>query len=181
MTSSSTERELVVIADDDPTIRMLMRTALIKDGFDVIDVENGALACIAFAKHEPVMVLLDVEMPIQDGISACAQIRRLPGGETVPIVMVTGRDDIEAVDEAYQAGATDFIAKPINWPIFSHRVQYILRASKDYRDMRAVEAKNDVLLRAIPDAFVVMQPDDSVSDFIPGKFEHPLAKPGVDV
>lgn len=181
MSDSNKKRELIVIADDDPTIRTLMKTALNRDGFDVIDVENGALACVAFAKHEPVMVLLDVEMPIQDGFSACAQIRRLPGGDTVPVVIVTGRDDIEAVDEAYQAGATDFIAKPINWPIFSHRVQYILRASKDFRTMRAVEAKNEVLLGAIPDTFVVLRPDDSISDFIPGKFEHPLVKPDTAV
>lgn len=175
------DRELVVIADDDPTIRALMKAALVKDGFDVIDVENGALACVAFAKYEPAMVLLDVEMPIQDGFSACSQIRRLPGGEIVPILMVTGRDDIEAVDEAYQAGATDFVAKPINWPIFSHRVQYILRASQDYRIMRTVEAKNEVLLDAIPDTLVVLETDDKVSDFIAGKFEHPLVRPGVEV
>ncbi|MGI9236320.1 MAG: putative bifunctional diguanylate cyclase/phosphodiesterase [Woeseiaceae bacterium] len=181
MTDPCEKQELVVIADDDPTIRTVMKAALVKDGFDVIDVENGALACVAFAKHEPAMVLLDVEMPIQNGFSACAQIRRLPGGESVPIVMVTGRDDIEAVDEAYQAGATDFVAKPINWPIFSHRVQYILRASKDHRTMRTVEAKNEVLLNAIPDTFVVLEPDDKVADFISGKFEHPLVKPGVEV
>ncbi len=170
------KRELVIIADDDPTIRTLMKTSLVKDGFDVIDVENGALACLAFAEHNPVMVLLDVEMPIQDGFTACAQIRRLPDGANVPIVMVTGRDEIEAVEEAYKAGATDFIAKPINWPIFSHRVQYILRASKDYRDMRRVEMKNKVLLNAIPDTFVVLENDNKVVDFIAGNFDHPLTK-----
>ncbi len=172
------KRELVVIADDDPTIRAVMKASLVKGGFDVVDVENGALACIAFAEHQPIMVLLDVEMPIQDGFSACSQIRRLPGGQSVPIVIVTGRDDIEAVEEAYQAGATDFIAKPINWPIFSHRVQYILRASKDYRDKRRGEAKNKVLLNAIPDTFVVLENDGKVVDFISGKFDHPLAEPG---
>ncbi|MGB5720254.1 MAG: EAL domain-containing protein [Woeseiaceae bacterium] len=181
MSEIHTTRELVVIADDDPTIRILMKTALVKDGFEVVDVENGALACAAFAERQPVLVLLDVEMPVQDGFSACAQIRRLPGGESVPIVMATGRDDIEAVDEAYRAGATDFIPKPINWPIFSHRVQYILRASRDYRAMLRVEAKNKVLLNAIPDTFVVLENDDSVSDFIPGKFEHPLVHPDVEV
>ena len=175
MSEPCEKRELVVIADDDPTIRTLMKASLVKDGFDVVAVDNGALACIAFAEHAPAMVLLDVEMPVQNGFSACAQIRRLPGGDSVPIVMVTGRDEIEAVEEAYQAGATDFIAKPINWPIFSHRVQYILRASKYYRDMRRTEAKNKVLLRAIPDTFVVLDNDDKVADYISGKLDHPLA------
>ena len=178
MTRDASKKEVVVIADDDPTIRKVMKAALEKGGFEVVDVDNGAMACAAFAQHTPSIVLLDVEMPVQDGFSACAQIRRLPGGETVPIVMVTGRDDIEAVDQAYNAGATDFIAKPINWPIFGHRVQYILRASHDYQNMRRSEAKNEVLLNAMPDTFVVLAEDDEVTDFIPGKFDCPLPRPG---
>jgi len=178
VTESPAKQEVALIADDDPTIRKVMKAALEKGGFKVFDVDNGAMACTAFAQHTPAIVLLDVEMPVQDGFSACAQIRRLPGGEAVPIVMVTGRDDIEAVDQAYQAGATDFIAKPINWPIFGHRVQYILRASHDYQNMRRSEAKNDVLLNAIPDTFVVLSADDEVADFIPGKFDSPLPRPG---
>ncbi len=178
MSKDTASKGIVVIADDDPTIRKVMKASLEKGGFEVVDVDNGAMACAAFAQHNPVLVLLDVEMPVQDGFSACAQIRRLPGGEAVPIVMVTGRDDIEAVDEAYRAGATDFIAKPINWPIFGHRVQYILRASLDYQNMRRSEAKNEVLLKAMPDTFVVLAGDDEVTDFIPGKFDCPLPRPG---
>jgi CheY-like chemotaxis protein len=177
MTDTDGRGETVIIADDDPTIRAVMRASLQKGGFDVIDVENGALACQAFAEHNASIVLLDVEMPVQDGFLTCAQIRRLPGGENIPIVMVTGRDDIEAVDEAYQAGATDFIAKPINWPIFGHRVQYILRASKDYQALRRTEAKNDVLLDAMPDSFIVLDENDLISDYIPGKFEFPMPDP----
>ena len=174
MISAGDERQTVVIADDDPTTRAVMRAALEKGGFHVVDVDNGELACAAFARHEPSIVLLDVEMPIMDGFKACAEIRRLPGGDTVPIVMVTGRDDIEAVDDAFRAGATDFIAKPINWPIFGHRVQYVLRASHDYQKLRRTEAKNDVLLNAMPDCVIVIDSEDNVTDFIPGTFESPL-------
>ena len=95
--STIARRETIVVADDDPTIRKVMKAALEKGGFSVVDVDNGALACAAFVEHDPAIVLLDVEMPVQDGFSACKQIRRLPGGATVPIVMVTGRDDIDAV------------------------------------------------------------------------------------
>lgn len=174
MINAGDERTSILIADDDPTIRAVMRAALEKGGFNVVDVDNGELACAAFVKHKPAIVLLDVEMPVMDGFSACARIRQSPGGDTVPIVMVTGRDDIEAVDDAYRAGATDFIAKPINWPIFGHRVQYILRASHDYQQLRRTEAKNDVLLNAMPDCVVVIDPEDVVTDFIPGKFDNPL-------
>ena len=180
MTARENQRDLAIIADDDPTIRKMMKAALEKAGFDVIDVDNGAIACTTFVQHAPQIVLLDVEMPVQNGFDACRQIRRLPGGDVVPIVMVTGRDDVEAVDEAYRAGATDFVAKPINWPIFQHRVQYVLRASRDYLNMRRSEAKNEVLLNAIPDTFVVLGTNDEVKDFIPGKFKCPIPKPKDD-
>ena len=177
MTARGNDNDLALIADDDPTIRKVMKAALEKVGFDVIDVDNGAMASAAYAQHSPQIVLLDVEMPVQDGFSACRQIRRLPGGDLVPIVMVTGRDDVEAVEEAYRAGATDFVAKPINWPIFQHRVQYVLRAGNDYQKMRRSEAKNEVLLDAIPDTFVVLGANDEVKDFIPGKFNCPIPQP----
>lgn len=177
MTDRTNRRDLALIADDDPTIRKVMKAALEKVGFEVIDVDNGAMACTEFVQHHPQIVLLDVEMPVQDGFSACAQIRSLPGGDVIPIVMVTGRDNVEAVDEAYRAGATDFIAKPINWPVFQHRIQYVLRVSRYYQDMRRSEAKNEVLLNAIPDTFVVLGANDEVKDFIPGKFDRPLPEP----
>ena len=145
----SDDKELVLIADDDPTIRKVMRAALERDGFRVVVVGDGIGAVRAFVEQPPALVLLDVEMPAMDGFTACAKIRELPAGKSVPIVMVTGREDIEAVNEAYKAGATDFIAKPINWPIFGHRVRYILRASADYQRLRKSEAKNDALLQAI--------------------------------
>lgn len=176
-TEAGIKQETAIIADDDPAIRAVMRATLEKSGFKVVDVENGALACQAFIENDPAIVVLDVEMPIQDGFLTCAQIRRLPGGEKVPIVMVTGQDDIAVVNEAYRAGATDFIAKPINWPVFSHRVQYILRASQDYEALRHTEAKNELLLNAMPDSFIVLDTNGTITDYIPGKFKNPLPQP----
>jgi len=173
----SDENELVLIADDDPTIRKVMRAALEKDGFRAIVAADGVTAVKAFIENPPALVLLDVEMPAMDGFTACAKIRSLPGGTSVPIVMVTGREDIEAVNDAYNAGATDFIAKPINWPILAHRVRYILRASSDYQRLRRSEAKNEALLDAIPDTFVVLTTDGDAQAFVPGNLEHPLPMP----
>lgn len=97
----------VIIADDDPGIRQVMRAALQKDGFTVIDVDDGDLVADAFERHKPCLVLLDVEMPRQDGFKTCEQIRGLDNGKNVPIVMATGREDLNAVNQAYQAGATE--------------------------------------------------------------------------
>ena len=154
-----------------------MQAALVARGLKVIAVESGVQACAAFIECRPEIVILDSALPIQDGLATCAEIRRLPRGDSVPIVMVSEHDDAESIDHAYLAGATDFVVKPINWPILGHRIQYILRSSKDYRTMQRAEAKNKVLLTAIPDTFVVFTADDTVLDFIPGNFEHPFPKP----
>ena len=84
---------------------------------------------------------------------------------------------MDSVNAAYKAGATDFIAKPINWNTFGHRVRHILRASADYQRLRASEAKNDALLHAMPDTFVVFTRSGEARTFVPGNLEHPLPMP----
>ena len=177
MTELTIPRTRILIADDDPTIRQVMSAALKKDGYDVIEAENGAAALAAFVENLPALVLLDVEMPVLDGFDACAEIRALPQGQSVPIVMVTGREDVDAVNSAYQAGATDFIPKPINWPIFSYRVRYIMRASSNYQKMLASEAANDALLNAMPDTFIILSSDAEILDYRPGQLRHGLPDP----
>jgi predicted signal transduction protein with EAL and GGDEF domain len=74
-------------------------------------------------------VLLDVEMPGLNGFEVCQQLRRVPCGKLVPILMATGLGDIDSVRQAYEAGATDFVTKPFNWKILAHRLRYMVRAS----------------------------------------------------
>ncbi len=167
----------ILIADDDPGIRQVMRAALQKDGFEVIDVADGIAAVEAFVENDPCLVMLDVEMPGQSGFEACEQIRQSAGGAHVPIVIATGREDLSAVNHAYEAGATDFIAKPINWPIFCHRVKYVLRSSTHFQRMQMSEEKNAALLTAIPDTMIILSDDGEILNFLPGFCEHPLPAP----
>lgn len=119
----------ILVVDDDPTARLLMRDALQKTGFEVHLALDGADALRQFAGEFFNLVLLDVDMPGMNGIDVCTALRS-KGGEHLPIVMVTGLDDVKSVEAAYQAGATDFIAQPINWALIGHRVNYLLRASR---------------------------------------------------
>ncbi len=135
------EKNLVLIADDDETARLLMRSSLEQAGFDVIEAEDGAKALASFEAAMPEIVLLDVEMPNLDGFSVCAGLRRLPKGEDVPVLMVTGHDDVDSVNKAYEVGATDFLSKPINWALLGHRVRYMLRASRTFRNLKASEVR----------------------------------------
>jgi diguanylate cyclase (GGDEF)-like protein/PAS domain S-box-containing protein len=132
----SRKQELVLVADDDPTMRILVREALEPHGLDVIEVESGAAALEAFARHEPDLVLLDVQMPGMDGYEVCARIRLHPGARHTPVMMMTGLDDVESIRRAYEAGATDFVTKPIPWLILSHRVRYLLRAAENVAELR---------------------------------------------
>jgi diguanylate cyclase (GGDEF)-like protein/PAS domain S-box-containing protein len=132
---------LVLVVDDDMTVRLLMRESLEQAGFDVMEAEDGLKAVQSFTETTPQIVLMDVEMPKMDGFSACAALRRLPQGQDTPILMVTGHDDIESVNRAFDVGATDFLAKPINWTLLGHRVRYMLRASRTYRALKASEAR----------------------------------------
>ena len=66
--------------------------------------------------------------PDHDGFAACQAIRALPAGRNIPILMATGLDDVESIDKAYRVGATDFITKPVSYPLLPHRLRYMLRA-----------------------------------------------------
>jgi predicted signal transduction protein with EAL and GGDEF domain/FixJ family two-component response regulator len=166
--SPSAARGVVLVADDDPVMRMLMLEMLSQVGLDAIEADDGAQALALARTHAPDLVLLDVEMPNMDGFAACRAIRQLENGATVPIIMVTGGDDIEAVTSAYEAGATDFVSKPINWPILGHRVLYVLRASDAIVRLRIADAHNRAVLAAIPDTFFRMNKDGVYLDYAPG-------------
>ena len=91
---------------------------------------SGDAAVAACALSLPHVALLDVEMSEGNGYQACANIRMLPGGASLPIVMVTGLDDPASIELAYEAGATDFVVKPLNWPLLAHRIRYVLRGAR---------------------------------------------------
>ncbi len=129
-----------LITDDDIIIRMFAREALEQVGWEVEEAENGREACTAFEKRTPDVVLLDVMMPEMDGFATCAALRRLPGGEHTPILIMTGLDDFESITKAYDAGATDFIVKPLNAMLLTHRIRYMVRASQVLQELRASQA-----------------------------------------
>jgi signal transduction histidine kinase len=129
-----------LIADDDIIIRMFAREALEQAGWMVGEAQNGREACAAFQRHPPDVVLLDVMMPEMDGFATCAALRRMPEGEFTPILIMTGLDDLDSITKAYDAGATDFIVKPLNAILLTHRIRYMVRANQVLQELRASQA-----------------------------------------
>jgi predicted signal transduction protein with EAL and GGDEF domain/FixJ family two-component response regulator len=146
----------ILVADDDATLREIARAMLEQCGFTVQAVGSGDAAVAACALSLPDVALLDVEMPEGNGYQACANIRMLPGGASLPIVMVTGLDDPTSIELAYEAGATDFVVKPLNWPLLAHRIRYVLRGARTIEALRVSEQKNAALLKAIPDGLLLV-------------------------
>src|SRR5437762_4259784 len=171
------DRPVVLIADDDVTMRLLIRETLEQAGFTVAETEDGAQALSAFVRVQPDIVLLNVVMPKLDGFTTCATLRTLPGGAHTPVLMVTGLDDMESINQAYEAGATDFITKPFNWTILGNRVRYRVRASRAVEALRKSEAKNRALLQAVPDLIVQLSRDGTFLDCKPAKDSDSLLPP----
>ena len=129
------QKELVLVIDDDIGIRDLARHVLTAQGFRTISADNGAQGMRLFEEHKPELVMLDLIMPEQNGFDVCIALRRSPHGKHTPILVITSLEDIESIDRAYQAGATDFVTKPFNWPLLCHRLRYMLRASRAISDL----------------------------------------------
>src|ERR1700704_1246373 len=121
---------IVLVVDDDDVERFLCRGALELAGFTIVEASDGAAAITTFAEVEPDLVLLDVLMPGMNGFETCQAIRSTPAGATTPILMATGLDIFQSIELSYQAGATDFISKPLNWALLPYRVRYLLRADE---------------------------------------------------
>jgi diguanylate cyclase (GGDEF)-like protein len=118
---------IAVVADDEDLGRLLLSEAVAQIGLKASVHNNGAAALEAALTQNPAIVLLDVDMPGLDGHAVCRRLRAEPRFANVPIVMVTGHDDSTAIDLAFEAGATDFIAKPVNWALLPRRLGYYLR------------------------------------------------------
>jgi diguanylate cyclase (GGDEF)-like protein len=126
---------LVQIVDDDRMLRQVLSMGLSRAGFLTAESRNGQEAINDFRKLIPDVILLDVIMPDMDGFEVCARVRQLPGGERVPIIMITGQDDYQSITQAFNCGATDFVAKPVNPLLLSYKIRYIIRANQAIFDL----------------------------------------------
>jgi PAS domain S-box-containing protein len=134
-------RVLVLIVDDDEGMRLLVRETVEAFGFRALEVSNGSEALAAWERDRPDLVLLDVVMPEMDGFQTCEALRSRIGSAPTPIVMMTSLDDMDSIDRAYEAGATDFITKPINYVLLGHRLRYILRGKQTVDELRNAERR----------------------------------------
>lgn len=121
---------LIFVVDDDKSMRMLLRVALEQEGYQVMEVQDGAACLAAYQHRQPDAILLDAVMPGMNGFACCTQLRTFPGSHHTPVLMITVLDDPDSVEQAFFVGATDYITKPIQWAVLRHRVRYLIQQSR---------------------------------------------------
>ncbi|MDH5611405.1 MAG: EAL domain-containing protein [Gammaproteobacteria bacterium] len=135
------ERPVVLLADDDPSIRLMIRHVLESEDYDIIEAEDGLDAIKAVEKQHPALILLDAVMPGLDGFATCQQIKDR-GHTDIPVIMITGLDDDASVERAYDVGAIDYITKPIKWAVLKHRVRSVVKRVMAERKILRLEYRD---------------------------------------
>jgi diguanylate cyclase len=153
---------IAIIADDEDLGRMLLAESALEAGLRPLVFDNGSAALDAALSQEVAILFLDVDMPGMDGYSVCRRLRTEQRLATVPIVMVTGHEDAAAIGHAFEAGATDFISKPVNWALLPRRIEYILRNAAAARALAERVSQVRTLVAAIPDTLLVVAPDGEI-------------------
>ncbi|MBT8429602.1 MAG: EAL domain-containing protein [Gammaproteobacteria bacterium] len=157
-------RQRVLVVDDDSALRQHACAVLRTFGLDVCEAASGEQALELLGRERVDAVLLDIRMPGMDGFETCRRVRALRRGESLPVIVVTGLDDMAAIEGAYHAGATDFVVKPINWTILKHRIRYTLSARMQAEDLVATTGYRQGLLKTIPDAVLSLDRDGRMMD-----------------
>ena len=131
----------VLLVDDDEVNLLLTGHALRERGFEVIEARDGEQALALLAARAPDIVVLDALMPGLDCFQTCRLLRRRPGHENVPVLMLTGLEDDASITRAYEAGATDFFVKSTQWSLLGGRLLHLLRASRTRIELERSKAK----------------------------------------
>lgn len=116
----------ILVVEDEPAIVQLIRQSLDKQGYEIQEATSGEAGLGAHLDRNPDLILLDIRLPGIDGFEVCRVIREERADRTTPIIMITGADDADSISQAYELGANDFIAKPINFALMAQRVYFAL-------------------------------------------------------
>ncbi|MBU2955891.1 EAL domain-containing protein [Marinobacter sp. F3R08] len=154
---SDTFRLLVV--DDDLVVRLVSRVALEKAGFSVTEASDGYTALSWLGSHRFDAIILDARMPGMDGFSTCRKMREFLEDDPVPIIIATGQDDDASIDAAFECGATDFVAKPLNWKIISQRLNSLIRARNIKKHLSSRSFQISSMLKTSSEAMLVLDRD----------------------
>lgn len=135
-TGAERARPTALLVDDDPMFLRVHGEALRASGFAVRECRNGTEGLREAQHYQPEIILLDAVMPEPDGFEVCRRLREMPSMADVPIIMLTGLNDPDSVERAFDTGATGFASKPVNLPLLVNHMRFVLRSSQIAAELR---------------------------------------------
>ena len=128
-----TEPVRILAVDDDPIQREFASVYLATPTSTVDTAESAEIGLKMLAANAYDLALVDIDMPGMGGIEMVRAIRSTPLLRDMPVVMVTGLEDILSIDQSYEAGATSFVTKPVNWRLLTYHLRFVLRSQERMR------------------------------------------------
>jgi signal transduction histidine kinase len=142
-------KQVILVVDDEPANFDVIEILLFKEGYDLHHRDNGADAIASLESINPDLVLLDVMMPDMDGIEVCQRLKNDRHGQHIPIIIVTALSDKEDLARCIDAGADDFISKPINSTELRARVRSMLRIKSQYDHIQETIMLREEMMQTI--------------------------------
>jgi CheY-like chemotaxis protein len=130
----------ILVADDDATYREIATDSLERAGYKVTTAADGGAAIGLLARHVFDAAIVDLDMPVAGGFTVIETLRKDPQNAAIPVIVIKGHDDADAVNRAYRAGATSFLTKPLNWLLFTPHVEFVLRSGDTESELREATA-----------------------------------------
>lgn len=140
------EATRILFVDDDRILSEFAKVHLATPSTTIESAADGAEAWERLNAEAFDVVLLDIEMPVVDGFKLLEKLRADARFAQLPVVMLTGREDIASIDRAFQLGATSFVTKPINWRQLSYSIRYVLRTTRMERELLRERKRSQELL-----------------------------------
>jgi diguanylate cyclase (GGDEF)-like protein/PAS domain S-box-containing protein len=140
LTSLPRQRPILLLADREPATLLAACRHLELAGFEVRRTSTAAETATLFATVRPDLAVIDSALPDGDGFELCKAIRRTPEGRETPLIIAADAEDYESVRRTQDAGASDFVLRPINWLILSRRLSNLMETDHSRRRLRASRA-----------------------------------------
>lgn len=131
----------LLFVDDDPILREFAQVNLASAQAEVDVAADGVEALEALSRRHYDLLLLDLHMPRMDGFAVLDSVRSSPETAHLPVIVETGREDVESIDRAYNAGATAFVTKPLNWRLLGYQIRYVLRSARTEAALRTERSR----------------------------------------
>jgi DNA-binding response OmpR family regulator len=171
----SKKPNMVLVVEDDTEMRELLRIELEAEGFTILTATNGAQAVSTARTEQPEVILMDVQMPVMNGVEAAEILKDDHDTRHIPIIMITALERKEDIIKGFEAGAIDYITKPFFLPELKARVNAVLRLKNIYDELIAMREQliKDEMLNTIKTTTSIIQEtiDDNL-DIIIGRLNY---------